>query len=701
MRIRFSVLAAAVLLAAASARAQGLSSGSVDFGVSSTNVTGDAARFQRYSDRRDRAAVETFRLDQFGDGWHFESNGRHLGREDQWLAGRLQTAKFKVSFGWDQIPDYLSADTRTAFRTEAPGVLRLDGGIRQAVQNGQLGMADFAREAGRFDLRSRRDVASFDFIFSPTRDLDVKLNLKQTRREGTQPFFGSFGFSDAVELAAPVDTLTRDVNAGIEWARAGGSLRLGYDGSWFDNNVPSLVWDNPLKVTDSVSDSGYRDGLAGAQGRMALWPGNTMQGISSAGSIKLPARTRVAASLRAGISRQNQPLLPVTINSAAPALPLPRATAEAEARTVATNVSVTSRPAKYLWMNARYRSYDFDNRTPLFATPWLVMDQTLHASTAIEPTSYTRRSLDLDGSLTPFQATTFRLGYTRGSDDRTFRIFERTAENTYRASADSVWKAFTFRGSVERAERRGSGFDEHLLTEAGEQPALRHYDVADRDRHRVTGLVQITPLKALAVSGSLALGHDDYANSGFGLRDNENRAYTITVDVAPVQRIGATVMYSKERYRALQQSRNASPGIQVTDPTRDWSLDSSDKYDTIDAGLDLLKVLPRTDLHLTYDYSRSTTAYVYGVPAGSTLVAPVQLPSVRNALRSATGELRFFLTRQVALGAIYWYDDYQVDDFARDPETIGSLAPTGSLFLGAVYRPFTANSASLRLTYIW
>ncbi len=700
MRITLSVLAAAMLVAS-SARAQSLSSGSVDFGVSSTNVSGDAARFQRYIDMRDRPSVETFRLEQLGDSWRFEGNGRHIGREDQWVLGRLQTSKVKVTFSWDQIPNYLSADTRTAFRSDAPGVLRLDPGMREAAQNGQLGIVDFARAAGQFDLRSRRDVGTFNFIYSPTRDLDLKLNLKQTRRQGTQPFFGSFGFSDAVELAAPVDTRTRDVNAGIEWAREGGSLRVGYDGSWFDNNVPSLMWDNPLKITDSISETGYRDGLAGAQGRMALWPGNTMQGISTAGALKLPARTRLAASLRAGLSRQNQPLLPVTINSAAPDLPLPRATAEAEARTLATNVSVTSRPVRYLWMNVRYRSYDFDNRTPAFETPWLVMDQTLHASTAIEPTSYTRRTLDLDGSLTPFQATTFRVGYTHGTDDRTFRIFERTAENTYRASADSVWKSVTFRGIVERAERRGSGFDEQALAEAGEQPALRHYDVADRDRNRVTGLVQVTPLKALAVSGSFALGHDDYANSGFGLRDNDNRAYTITVDVAPVERIGATVMYSKERYSALQNSRNASPGIQVTDPTRDWSLDSSDDARTLDAAVDLLKLLPRTDLHFTYDYSRSHAAYVYRAPAGSTLAGFVQLPAIRNELRSATAELRFFLSKQLALGGIYWYDDYQVDDFARNPQTIGSLATTGSLFLGAVYRPYTANSASLRLSYIW
>lgn len=699
MRIRLSIVAAAVLAIAVPARAQqSASSGSVDFAVSSTDVAGDAARFQRYVDMRDRASVELFRVKRFGDSWRFEGTGRHIGRDDQSLLGTVQTGKVKASFTWDQIPFFMSGDTRTLFRSESPGVLRLDDAMQSAIEAGQVGLASFVNTARPFDLRSRRHVAAFNLIYSPTRALDLKISLKQTRREGAQPFSGSFGFSNAVELAVPVDSRTRDVKADLEWVGGRGTARVGYDGSWYDNNVPTLVWDNPLKFADAISPTGS---LVGAQGRMALWPSSAMQGVSAAASIKLPARTSIMASARAGLARQNQPLLPVTINSAAPDLPLPRATADAEARTLAATVSMTSRPAKYIWMNVRYRAYDFDNRTPVFATPWVLMDQTLHASATTAPTSYTRQSVDVDGSVTAFRSTTLRLGYTRGIDDRTFRIFERTTENTYRASIDTVWTVFTLRGIVERAERRGSGFDEHALAEAGEQPELRHYDVADRDRRRVTGLVQITPAKAIALSGSVAVGGDDYTNSGFGLRDNDNRTYSMTLDLSPLQRVGATATYSKERYTALQSSRTASPGPQFTDPTRDWSIDSSDDVETIDAGLDLLKLLPKTDIHLTYDYSRSNAAYVYLVPAGSTLPPLVQLPSVRNELRSATGELRFFLTKQLALGAIYWYDDYQVADFARSPATIGGLVTTGSLFLGSVYRPYTAKSASLRLMYIW
>jgi hypothetical protein len=130
-------------------------------------------------------------------------------------------------------------------------------------------------------------------------------------------------------------------------------------------------------------------------------------------------------------------------------------------------------------------------------------------------------------------------------------------------------------------------------------------------------------------------------------------------------------------------------------------VDSSDEVETIAAGLDLLKLVPRTDIRLAYDFSRSNAAYIYRVPVDGTLPVLAQLPTVNNELRTATGEIRFFLTKQLALGAMYWYDEYEVDDFARSPAALGNLATAGSLFLGSVYRPYTATSGALRLMYLW
>ncbi len=63
------------------------------------------------------------------------------------------------------------------------------------------------------------------------------------------------------------------------------------------------------------------------------------------------------------------PLMAQTINTANTALiaPLERTHVEGEARTSSTNLTVVSRPNRYLDFSMRFRTYDYDNRTPEFA----------------------------------------------------------------------------------------------------------------------------------------------------------------------------------------------------------------------------------------------------------------------------------------------------------------------------------------------
>lgn len=700
-----SVIALTALLVASSSAAQTQQlqltgqppAGSIEFGLRVTDVSGDDARFQRFRDIGDGAVLDRVRFNREGPGWFVTSGAEHIGRTDQryWLeyGGR---SKVKVRFQWDQIPMSLSGDTRTLYSTAAPGVLRLPGGVAQNIQSGQLPLGDAAAGARVFDLRSRRDTALFNLVYSPTRHVDVKVNVRTARREGTMPWGAAFGFSNVVELPAPLDTRTTDFDAGVEWVNARGMLRVGYDGSWFDNHVETLVWDNPWKATDLPA------GTIGSQGRLALWPGSSTQSLNTAGSLKLPANSRLNANVSVGRWSQNAPLLPFTINTTVPAAPLPRPTADARVNTLAMNYNVTSRPTRRLWLNARYRYYDFDNRMPEFdASGFVLLDQRAAAGHESHPLSSTRQTFEADASFTPAPFTALRVGYGREAVDRTARIFETTADNVLRASVDSTFKGWiTLRAIAERSARTGSGLDEEELEEMGEKPELRHYDIADRDRNRITGLVQLTPWSTLGVSFAAASGKDDYRNSGFGLRSNDNRTYTLTADYTPRDEIAVGVSYTDEKYTAFQNSRSGS-GAQALDPTRDWSIDSADKARTFISNLDVIKLVPKTEIRTAYSVSRSTAAYVYGVPATSTLPALVQLPTVLSELHTGTADVRYLLTQKIAIGVLYWYDRYRVNDFALGEATINRLDLPGTLFLGYVYRPYTANSGSVRLIYVW
>ena len=132
----------------------------------------------------------------------------------------------------------------------------------------------------------------------------------------------------------------------------------------------------------------------------------------------------------------------------------------------------------------------------------------------------------------------------------------------------------TLRAKFEHSKRTGSGFDEALLEEVGEQPDMRHFDIADRNRDRVDVTLTITPIAMFDVNASVSTGKDDYPNSGFGLRDNKNNTWSVGFDVVPTEVVSFGLNYGEETYKAIPYSRTANPltatDVTFNDPNRDW-----------------------------------------------------------------------------------------------------------------------------------
>ena len=83
---------------------------------------------------------------------------------------------------------------------------------------------------------------------------------------------------------------------------------------------------------------------------------------------------------------------------------------------------------------------------------------------------------------------------------------------------------------------------------------MRHYDIAPRDRNRLTVLGAVTPNGAVSLNGSIAVGKDDYRlelpqtqvapEDLFGLRDNRHIVGTFGLDAVPNDRVTLGVSYS-------------------------------------------------------------------------------------------------------------------------------------------------------------
>src|SRR6185436_5133932 len=190
--------------------------------------------------------------------------------------------------------------------------------------------------------------------------------------------------------------------------------------------------------------------------------------------------------------------------------------------------------------------------------------------------AHSRTNFDADATWTGLQPVALTVGYSRNNTGHDFRIFENTGENVFRLTADAVGSQFvTFRAQYEYGDRNGSDLDEDLLVQIGEQPAMRHYDIANRTRNRMNGQVDFVPDDRWLLSFNVARGNDDFDDTGFGLQESSFVTFGFAADAQLSRGWGAGLTYNYERYDGLQRSRSANPG-QENDPTRDWTADSEE-----------------------------------------------------------------------------------------------------------------------------
>ena len=301
-------------------------------------MSGDPARWQRYEDLGSGLLFTNARYQHEWEqtGQLFQATADNVGWRDQRFTGLLERpGRFRIAGSWDQIPQFYSVDTSTPFTGDA-AVLVLDDATQRAIQNAQANTTAYVPQAVQFDMRERRDTGIVTAKITPTPNIDLSTTFRTQNHDGELPWGASFGFSNDVEVALPYTSRTNDFSLGAEWNNSRNMFRVAYDGSWFENEDDTLVWDSPLRLDDSATLPG--------RGRMAMWPSNQSQTVSAGGYTKLARRTQLTGFVSYGAWTNDSTLQPFTINSALPVLALPRPTTEAEAQVFSTNLSLVSRP---------------------------------------------------------------------------------------------------------------------------------------------------------------------------------------------------------------------------------------------------------------------------------------------------------------------------------------------------------------------
>ena len=211
------------------------------------------------------------------------------------------------------------------------------------------------------------------------------------------------------------------------------------------------------------------------------------------------------------------------------------------------NYTFTSRPSNSLWLSARFWTYDFDNRTPLFH-----VNQTVTYDTSVStfppgttsPYTLNRKAFDAEVSYTPWKSSAIPRRLTRSDINQTFRYIDSTEKTscacrgTHEAGlADGARRLRTLEGRRLRVRRPGAGRHRR----AG---LARQFDVSDGTADRVSLLLQVTPMSSLSFHGTIAAGNEDRPEtsptgvngapeSAFGLLSNDNHSYSLGADYVP------------------------------------------------------------------------------------------------------------------------------------------------------------------------
>lgn len=478
---------------------------------------------------------------------------------------------------------------------------------------------------------------------------------RQQEREGTTGGYGAF-LNSAVQLPVPIDHVTDDFEAGAAWASERGSLRFAYSGSVFRNRNTALSFQNPyLPVLPSA-----------ATGRLALGPDNDSHQLALAGNWRFDLwNTVLSGSAAMGRLEQDDALLPVSTASGATT---PRASLDGKVDIAHYALTLSSQPFRGLALRGIARYDERDDATLPLPVDYVVTD-TFAGGNSVAP-RYDYARTRLEGSADYPLWSWLRIGGTGVWEqiERENQDVRKTVEDgghvRARIRATDTLSATLKAGLM---HREASGFDLAAIA-PGENPLLRKYNLANRDRWLQEVAVSWNAAESLTVALQGRTTKDSYRRSPLGLTDGRtssagaNLAWTASETLS----LYGDVNYQQVTSKQLGQARPAGAA---------WELQNDEAFWSLGAGAEW-QPAPKWRLRGDLTHAEST--------GDSVLFAAGQrdpYPQTQVTQSIARVSLRYQASPALGVQLRLAYSSLDEDDWLRDgvgPATVPNLLAFGA-----------------------
>ena len=272
-----------------------------------------AATFREYGDLSAGPIINTagFLVENRSTAFFVSANVGSVGRADQTYQLTLgRYGAFNATLFYDSIPHVFSTNAKILWDGAGTGHLTLPSGLTPGASTpSQVQSVLASLFPGEVSLT--REKAGVSFTYTPHELSEVFFRFGHEERKGTRPFGATFGYpfqDGATELVEPIEYRTFDVNAGARFKGETLQANLTYAGSFFRNDIPALVWENPGLT--SLPPGLYIP----TQGQLALPPDNDYHTFK--GDLAWAfTRGRFTASASYASMKQDSSLLPPTIGT--------------------------------------------------------------------------------------------------------------------------------------------------------------------------------------------------------------------------------------------------------------------------------------------------------------------------------------------------------------------------------------------------
>ncbi|HET7747137.1 MAG TPA: MtrB/PioB family outer membrane beta-barrel protein, partial [Vicinamibacteria bacterium] len=693
--------------------------GRVDFGLQGRESDTRSSRFLEYRELPNGPLAHSLRLAGRRERFLYDVSAQNLFRDDARYRVLLRPHGFRLEAAYARIPHRFGNDARSLLGDTGLGHLQMSDtlqrtfqsaleeqfarnrtGVNFAFLSGLVGPS--LRAEAPFDLRLLREQGRLSLDLSPgPDDLAVRLTYFQDHRRGNRALGTSFGFSNVVETAEPVDWRIQDLALAAEWTRSWGLLRGAVRLNWFDNPVREQLFDNPFRAVDATDPSAYQAPGSGSIngpvfGRLALFPSNQSMTGTVGFVWKIRKDTRLTMDASYGRWGQDEEFIPYSTNTAMIAPVVATDPAALPARSLDGRIDVTSlsavfnaRPVDALGITARVRRYDLSNETPRISFPsgYARFDAAWSATPRISvPYSHTNDQASATATW-GFGQVDVEAGYRMDRWHRTFRETEETTQDT--ASLAAHWRPTGWavvRGTLEAGRRDFEGYHaaeaEHAsFLEPGAAtnlPTLRRYDQAVKDVRRAFVQAQVTPFDTATLSLSYLRGKDDYDESEHGLLESMNGAFTAEVDWSPAERVSTWAFFTREDIEGFQRGRQSGATSSVN-PADDWTSRITNDVTSLGVGTTWRAVKDRVEITLRGSWQSVDGHNDLESPPGGTPDVAFDVSDFDDTrLLTVGGEALYRASKrwQAAVGA--WMEDYDLDD--SNGEDLPNYTP-GSFFL--------------------